>query len=401
MNKYVVAILRRVKKSGAAAMVSLLLAGLTAYITDNLLAGGIVLLVSLSWAGFLLWYLEKQKQIIIDQHAQASKNDLNAQVMQCLSNLTDSSAYELPPLVTSLQQIQSVVGDASAKLHQSFNGLTENSSQQNELTLTIIEQLRSKEPGEETTLIFDKFSRETASVLSDYVNLTVDVSDKSIEAANKVQDMNKQMDVMFGLLDQVKYIADQTGLLALNASIEAARAGELGRGFAVVANEVRSLAEKSSDLNDQIHRNVTLSKKTLLDTNDLVSQIASLEMNQALDAKDNLDKMMSELEKVSRSVATSLDVSSNISASIQSDVENAVMALQYEDMVLQLVLHVQNWLENLGDSIGSVQPLLKKTDADFVLSKVNSLLKQQILDKPASRSAVASTSVDHGEVELF
>ncbi len=286
-------------------------------------------------------------------------NDIQAGMLQ-LTEAAEKLSGMLKQNVLAAREMNDSVGQIHGKAN-SQKTAAQNASSDVETTRSAIDQMLRQL--DDVTLL----SGNIAGLSQNSRKILDELSDSSKESREAVKEISRQVAVTNESVQQIKSvtdyitnIAEETNLLALNASIEAARAGAAGKGFAVVALEIQKLAEESNHSASKIGENI---RSLVEKTDGIVKVMGSIE-NALQHQEENVDKTKRLFEEMNRDITQITEKESDMQVNVssmnrakdnmshmisdlsESAVDNANLSKNAAEVTEQMMREIEN-LENL------------------------------------------------------
>lgn len=238
------------------------------------------------------------------------------------------------PVVMRLNEAMSIIGD---------NSLMKDTFEQVESQTMSIKHMENASLNLEDSIdnissAMGNIRDNTHNIIEVSQNITNDMNDsitavnqssKRIEVINnRVQNFKGKIGKIEEIVDLVKKVANQSNLLALNASIEAARAGEAGKGFAVVADQVRLLSSNTSESAEDIVKYVTELKENIdelalaMDETTVSLAEGNSKVEKSIVSMQQMNNQMISIREGVDSVFNDIDTQTKVTRSFSKQIEN-------------------------------------------------------------------------------
>lgn len=238
------------------------------------------------------------------------------------------------PVVMRLNETMSIIGD---------NSLMKDTFEQVESQTMSIKHMQNASLNLEDSIdnissAMGNIRDNTHNIIEVSQNITNDMNDsitavnqssKRIEVINnRVQNFKGKIGKIEEIVDLVKKVANQSNLLALNASIEAARAGEAGKDFAVVADQVRLLSSNTAESAEDIVKYVTELKENIdelalaMDETTVSLAEGNSKVEKSIVSMQQMNNQMISIREGVDSVFNDIDTQTKVTRSFSKQIEN-------------------------------------------------------------------------------
>lgn len=400
-------IIRVVGLACSAFVIAVLLAVEPAARTGSVIFG--LLLLAGIWLVAMLFVTKPSAARNQRMRAPAELSEAASKSRMAISRLAGDLSGQMADMRSEIVRAQDIFGQAIANLIASFESINEQVRRQQQLGL----QLVTGGGASNSVLDFQHFATQTSETLRRFVESVVENSRIAMGLVEMTDQITGRMRQVKGMLGEIEGISKQTNLLALNAAIEAARAGEAGRGFAVVADEVRDLSGRTNHFSHQIRELLANMEVSVSAAEGAINRMAAQDMTFALTSKESVEVAMGGIEEINHRTGETISELNLIADQVGSSVNQAIVSLQFQDMVTQLLGHVTQRLtildQVIGDDTGLAAALESAALSDNAAGQLQHLAehvealaqrlgqsRQNLNENPVKQAAYAS-----GDVELF
>ena len=224
-------------------------------------------------------------------------------------------------------QIAATSEQMSVGMQDQSNQVTQISAAVEEMSASVIEVARKSAEAADNAEQSGRAASEGGLVVDQTIG-EINAIREAVDASSKsVAELGKRGEQIGAIIEVINDIADQTNLLALNAAIEAARAGEHGRGFAVVADEVRKLADRTTQATEEIGQSISAIQTettSAVERMDAGSRQVESGVGKATEAGRSLTQIVSNAREVAsmiQSIAAATEQQSATSEEVARNIE--------------------------------------------------------------------------------